>query len=167
MGLGPITWKSYNPLILIIGAIFLATFLISFRDFKIGAFSIENSIAYFMAGFFLVFAGFKMVDIKGFARGYSDYDILAKRYILYGYLYPFIELAFGIFMIINFHNQTLLWLEFFVMSFSGIGVARKIVKKEQFKCVCLGTFLKVPLTTVTLVEDFGMAALAITLLILL
>lgn len=36
---------------------------------------------------------------------------------------------------------------------------------EQFQCVCLGTFLKVPLTKVTLVEDFGMAALAALMLV--
>lgn len=35
-----------------------------------------------------------------------------------------------------------------------------------FRCACLGTFLKVPLTKVTLIEDFGMAALALVMLLL-
>jgi hypothetical protein len=52
------------------------------------------------------------------------------------------------------------------MAFSGVGVAIKLAKKERFQCACLGTFLKVPLTKVTLVEDFGMAALAALMLIL-
>jgi hypothetical protein len=52
------------------------------------------------------------------------------------------------------------------MLFSGLGVAIKLAKKEKFQCACLGTFLKVPLTKVTLVEDFGMALLALILLVL-
>ena len=59
----------------------------------------------------------------------------------------------------------LLWTELIIMTFSGIGVAIKIAKKERFQCACLGTFLKVPLTKITLVEDFGMAILALILLI--
>lgn len=47
---------------------------------------------------------------------------------------------------------------------SGVGVAVKLANREKFRCVCLRTFLKVPLTKVTLVEDFGMAALALVML---
>ena len=47
----------------------------------------------------------------------------------------------------------------------GLGVAIKIAKKEPVKCVCLGTFLKIPLTNITLIEDFGMAGLALILLL--
>ena len=46
------------------------------------------------------------------------------------------------------------------MSFSGLGVLLKVAKKEKFQCVCLGTVIKVPLTEVTLLEDFGMALMA-------
>jgi hypothetical protein len=60
----------------------------------------------------------------------------------------------------------LLVAEIAVMVFSGIGVAIKIAKKEEFMCACLGTFLKIPLTKVTLVEDFGMAALGMIMLLL-
>ncbi len=113
-----------------------------------------------MIGFFLVFAGFKLMDLPGFAEGYATYDLLAQRWFLYGYLYPFIELFFSLAMILNFQPRLVLWAELVVMGFSGLGVAIKIAKREQFQCACLGTFLKVPLTKVTLIEDFGMAALA-------
>ena len=61
----------------------------------------------------------------------------------------------------------LLWAEVIVMGFSGIGVTLKLWKGEEFQCACLGTFLKVPLTKITLIEDFGMAGLALVLLFLL
>ena len=159
-------WKSYLPLIWVIGLILLTTFVLSFRDFNLGSFSISMTLSYFMIGFFLVFAGFKLIDLKGFAEGYSTYDLLAKRFFAYGYIYPFIELFFGLAMIIFFTSQILLISEFLIMGFSGIGVVIKLIKKEKFQCVCLGTFLKVPLTKVTLVEDFGMAALALIMLLL-
>ena len=159
-------WKSYLPLIWVIGLILLTTFVLSFRDFNLGSFSISMTLSYFMIGFFLVFAGFKLIDLKGFAEGYSTYDLLAKRFFAYGYIYPFIELFFGLAMIIIATSQILLISEVLIMGFSGIGVVIKLIKKEKFQCVCLGTFLKVPLTKVTLVEDFGMAALALIMLLL-
>lgn len=158
--------KNYLPLFVIIGLILLSSIAISIRDLQLGGWNLSQSVSYFMIGFFLVFSGFKLIDLKGFAQGYSTYDLLAKKWFGYGYIYPFIELAFGLSMILIPHSVALMILEILVMGFSGIGVAIKIAKKEKFQCACLGTFLKVPLTKVTLIEDFGMATLAFMLLIL-
>jgi len=159
-------WKSYMPLIAIIGLILLTTIVLSFKDFQLGSFSVSTMLSYFMIGFFIIFAGFKIIDLKGFAEGYSTYDLLAKKVFVYGYIYPFIELFFGLAMIIIPTSGTLLVSEFLIMSFSGAGVTIKLIKREKFQCVCLGTFLKVPLTKITLVEDFGMATLALIMLFL-
>ena len=161
-GLGPLTWKSYMPLIVIFALLVAGSLAATWWNF-----TLANFIAAFMAGFFIVFAGFKLMDLKGFAEGYSTYDLLASRWMGYGYIYPFIELAFGLLMLAGFHSAGLLWVELVVMLFSGLGVAIKLAKGEEFMCACLGTFLKVPLTKITLLEDFGMAALAGILLLLL
>lgn len=155
--------NDYTPLFVIIGLIFLTTLTLSYKDLQSGTFSLEKSISYFMIGFFLVFAGFKLINLKGFAEGYSTYDLLAQRWFDWGYVYPFIELGFGLSMILT-NNPLLLWAEILVMTFSGLGVAIKLAKWEKFQCVCLGTVLKVPLTKVTLIEDFGMAVLAAVML---
>ena len=159
-------WKSYTPLAIIISLILLVTIVLSFKDYQLGNFTIPTTLSYFMIGFFLVFAGFKLIDVKGFADGYSTYDLLARRIFTYGYVYPFIELFFGLAMILNPTSQPLLVAEIIVMSFSGLGVAIKLTKKEKFQCSCLGTLLKIPLTKVTVVEDFGMAALALAMLLI-
>lgn len=166
-GLGELTWRNYIPLAVIIGLIFLVALAVGLRDLELGSFTFQKLISNFMAGFFLVFASFKLLDLKGFAEGYFTYDLLAQRWFGYGYIYPFIELFFGLAMVVNFVPDSILAAEFLVMSFSGFGVLIKLSKKEKFHCVCLGTFLKVPLTKVTLVEDFGMAALALLLLFVL
>lgn len=153
------TWKTYLPLLIIIILITAAAITSSN--------SLETFLINFMAGFFLVFGGFKLIDLKGFTEGYATYDLLAMRWYGYGYFYPFIEVAFGLVMLGGFHPDWLLWTEAALMLFSGIGVAAKLAKREPVSCACLGTVLKVPLTYVTLVEDFGMAALALLLIILL
>jgi hypothetical protein len=159
-----LSWKKYMPLLVILGLILLTTITITLHDIQIGTYTLKNTITNFMIGFFLVFAGFKLMDLKGFAKGYSTYDLLAKHWDTYGYLYPFIELFFGLSMIVSFQQTPILLVEFFVMTFSGIGVAIKLLKKQQFQCACLGTFLKIPLTKVTILEDFGMAFLAAVVL---
>jgi hypothetical protein len=166
MGLGVLTWKSYVPLIAIISVILLAALVISIRDAQLGMFAIQKTMSYFMVGFFLTFATFKFMDLKGFKEGYSTYDLLAQKAPSYGYAYPFVELCFGFAMILMPFSKGLIFAEFVVMAFSGLGVAIKIAKKEPFMCACLGTFLKVPLTKITLIEDFGMAALALLMLLI-
>jgi methylamine utilization protein MauE/heavy metal-binding protein len=165
-GLGPLTWKSYLPLITIIGIILLVALTIALQNFGTTPSFLPRFIAYFMSGFFLVFSMFKLIDLKGFTAGYSTYDLLAKRVFAYGYVYPFIELFFGLAMILNYQNPALLYAEIIIMVFSGAGVVIQIAKHEKFQCVCLGTFLKVPLTKVTVFEDLGMALLAVVLLFL-
>jgi len=160
------TWKNYIPLAVIIGLISLTTIVLSLRDLQHGNFTISTTISYFMIGFFLVFAGFKLIGLKGFAEGYSSYDLLARRISAYGYVYPFIELFFGLAMILDPTSKPLLLAEILVMGFSGIGVSIKLIRKEKFQCVCLGTILKVPLTKITVIEDFGMVVLALVLLII-
>lgn len=158
------TWKNYIPLAIIIGLISLTTIVLSLKDLQHGNLTIQTTISYFMIGFFLVFAGFKIIGLKGFAEGYSSYDLLARRIFAYGYVYPFIELFFGLAMILDSTSKPLLLAEILVMVFSGIGVSIKLMRKEKFQCVCLGTILKIPLTKITVVEDFGMAGLALVML---
>lgn len=165
-GLGLITWKSFIPIMVVVGVILLSATVLSVGDANMSAFSFDKSLSYFMAGFFLVFSLFKLMDIKGFAEGYQTYDLLAQKVPAYGYIYPFIELFFGLAMLTIPFSAGLLVAEIIVMGFSGIGVFIKILKKEPFMCVCLGTFLKIPLTKVTLIEDFGMMALGMIMLII-
>lgn len=164
-GLGVITWQSYMPLIVIFALLLVSVVVLGLRDLALGTFSSLMLVSYFMTGFFLVFGGFKFMDLKGFAEGYATYDLLAKKWYAYGYVYPFIEVLFGLLMLYGYVSRGLLWVEFIVMLFSGIGVAKKLLRKEQFMCACLGTFLKVPLTYITLIEDFGMALLALLLIL--
>lgn len=148
--------SSYKPLLIIVSLITLASLVASDGN---------TFMMNFMAGFFLVFSGFKLLDLKGFVDGYRTYDLLAKKVPAYGYVFPFIELGLGLAYLSHNVTTPLLIFTAALMTFSGIGVAVALLGKKQFHCACLGTLLKVPLTKVALVENFGMALMAVIMLV--
>ena len=147
----------YKPLLIIVGLIALASLTVAWEDSSINW---MRAMQNFMAGFFFVFAGFKLLDLSGFAEGYSQYDLLAQRWHGYGYIYPFLELALGMGYLLIPSHPMLHIITVVVMVFSGIGVSLKVARGDKFQCACLGTFIDVPLTYVTIVEDFAMAIMA-------
>ncbi|MBL8765274.1 MAG: cation transporter [Phycisphaerae bacterium] len=114
----------------------------------------------FMAGFFLVFSFFKLLDLRGFADAYQSYDILARRSRPYALVYPFLELGLGIAYLIRWQPTITSAVTLAVMLIGSVGVLRAVLDKRAIRCACLGTALNLPMTTVTLVEDLGMAAMA-------
>jgi cation transport ATPase len=146
----PVTIKTYLPIFLIFGYITAVTLFIQFTR---QTFDIKEWMAHFMAGFFLVFSFFKLLDVPAFAMSYSSYDIVAKRWLGYGYIYPFVELFLGIsFLIPSFYW----WSNVFtliVMSVSIVGVLQSVLKKQKIKCACLGAVFNLPMSTVTIIED--------------
>lgn len=157
--------NDYTPLVVVIGIILVAVAILGYQSMLAGTFSWHQVMMHFMAGFFIVFAGFKLLDLKGFVEGYTTYDLIAGKIHVYGYIYPFIELGIGLLYLGGLNTLELHLFTFVLMTINGIGVARTLAKKELFQCACLGTFLKVPLTKITLVEDFGMALMALWMII--
>lgn len=121
---------------------------------------------FFMAGFFLAFSFFKMLDLSGFADSYSSYDVLAKRWRGYGFIYPFIELALGIAYLIDFNPFITNITTILVMGFSTIGVLQSVLNKRKIRCACLGAVFNLPMSTVTIIEDLLMVFMAIAMLYL-
>ena len=107
----------------------------------------------FMAGFFITFSFFKLLNVKAFAKTYSMYDIVAKRIKVYGFIYPFIELALGIAFLIGFNPIATNIATLIVMSISIIGVLQSVLNKRKIQCACLGAVFNLPMSTVTIIED--------------
>ena len=120
----------------------------------------------FMAGFFLVFSFFKLLDIKGFASSYQMYDLVARQVPAWGLVYPFVELAFGIAFLTRFMPIATNVLEIVLMLIGAAGVLKALFDKRSIRCACLGSVLNLPMTTVSLVEDLGMAGLGVLALAL-
>lgn len=120
----------------------------------------------FMGVFFIVFAGFKIAQLKEFAYGFQSYDLIAKRSLVYSFTYPFLQLMFGVLYLLSFSSLALNLVVLVVSLISGAGVLNSLIKKQQVHCVCLGNVIKLPLSTISFVEDFGMAAMALIMIII-
>lgn len=155
---------SYWPLILILLIITASSLVIGMKEATLER-AIHAAANSFMAGFFLVFAGFKLLDIHGFQEGYSTYDLLAKRWKSYGYIYPFVELSLGFGYLYSQNLPALYAFTFILMGFSSLGVIKALRARRRLTCSCLGTLLHVPLTTITLTEDLVMALMGLIMFI--
>ncbi|NQZ79065.1 MAG: heavy-metal-associated domain-containing protein, partial [Ekhidna sp.] len=152
---------TYQPLILIVGFISGVSFL---SQYPFGEFSWMLWMRHFMAGFFLVFSFFKLLNIKEFASSYAMYDLLAAKWKTWGYIYPFVELGLGVSYLIDFNPIVTNWLTAVVLGFSSLGVIKSNLDKRKIKCACLGDVFNLPMSTVTIVEDVTMVAMAVAML---
>jgi len=152
---------TYYPLLL------LATFLfglVLLLEFRTGAFVWSRAMQNFMGAFFLTFSFFKLLDLRGFAESYRMYDVIAKRLLAYAYIYPFIELSLGAGYVTGVLPLATNVATLVVMSVSSIGVIQSLLAKRTIRCACLGTVFNLPMSTVTLVEDTLMVAMAAAML---
>lgn len=152
----PTSLRKFLPLIIIGSLVVLSTIVIQW----LCGFSIHGAMIDFMGIFFLVFGGFKAINTKAFARAYREYDIITQRFPLWGYLYPFIELALGIAFIMNWQVKAMSLITLILMAIGSIGVYKKLQKRETIQCACLGALFNIPMTYVTLGEDLLMAVMA-------
>jgi len=141
---------SYLPVFLIFGYITGTTVL--FQVIK-GGFDWMEWMNHFMAGFFLVFSFFKLLNLKGFAESYAMYDIVAKRWSGWGYVYAFIELALGLAFLGGFNPLVTNLVTLVVMTVSIIGVLQTVLSRKKIRCACLGEVFNLPMSTITVIED--------------
>lgn len=155
--------ETYKPILLVFGYILGATLLVEVAS---GGFDWMRWMRHFMAGFFLVFSFFKMLDVPAFATSYSSYDVVARRWLGWGYAYPFVELTLGILFLINFNSLITNSLAFVVMGISTVGVVQSLLAKRRFQCACLGAVFNLPMSKITLFEDVLMVAMSGAMLLL-
>ena len=152
------TWfETYKPILLIFFYIIGVTILVQFSN---QTFNWMQAMRHFMAGFFLVFSFFKMLNLKGFAESYVMYDVLAKRVPAWAYIYTFVELSLGIAYLIDFNPYFTNVATIIVMSISIVGVLQSVLNKKKIQCACLGAVFNLPMSTVTIIEDGLMIAMS-------
>ena len=154
--------KTYQPLLILFAYILATSLAVEFVN---GDFVLHRFMPNFMAGFFLSFSFFKLLDLKGFASSYAMYDLLAMRVPVYGFIYPFIELSLGMAYVLKAQPFMTNLVAFIVMTFSTLGVLIAVMNKQKIRCACLGAVFNLPMSTVTIIEDLLMAMMAFLMLI--
>ena len=113
-----------------------------------------------MGCIFILFGFLKIVNLPKFVQIFNKYDIISQKIPSYGYLYPFIEIALGIAYLKKYKLHNVNSITIILMIISFISVVISIRKGQKLRCGCLGSFLHIPLSYVTLSENIVMGLMS-------
>jgi glutaredoxin len=155
---------SYRPVIVVFAVAALMSLAVSWATS--GALLTIRSGEWFIAFSMCILALLKLQDIESFSTMFLGYDLLARRFVPYSYVYPYAELLAGVLMVAG----ALTWLSVPVALFIGgvgaVSVFKAVyVDKREIKCACVGGNSKVPLGFVSLTENLMMIAMAIWMVV--
>ena len=151
---------SYRPVV----AVFAMTALMALAA-STAAFGTPFTVRageWFVAFSMCVLALLKLQDVETFSTMFLNYDLLARRWPRYGYVYPFAEALAGVLMAAG----ALRWLSVpIALVIGGIGAVSVVkavyIDRREVKCACVGGSGKVPLGFVSLTENVMMVAMAV------
>ncbi len=159
---GCATWRDYIPLIVVVALTLLAA---GAKQVAYGGWSGMTWMQDFMGFLMVVFSMFKFFDLKGYADLFQQYDLLAKSFRPYAYLYPFIEFGIGLGYLSHWQPMAINLATVIVLGFGSMGVFHARFKGLDLKDACMGSMSHVSLSAYTLLEDLGMALMAAVMLL--
>jgi|TARA_B110000438_G_scaffold252279_1_gene257212 glutaredoxin len=123
---------------------------------------VERTVEWFISISMVLLGLQKLQDVERFATMFLNYDLLAQRWIRYGYVYPFVETGAGLLMMVG----VMTWLSapaaLIVASIGAISVFKAVyIDKRELICACVGGDSKVPLGFVSLTENLMMIGMAV------
>jgi glutaredoxin len=151
---------SYTPVVAIFAVAALLALGLSWHQY--GTVLTLRSVEWFISLSMTILAIQKLQDVESFSTMFLNYDLLARRWVPYGTIYPFGEALAGILMTAGI----LVWISAPVALFIGTVGAVSIFKavyidKRELKCACVGGSSSVPLGFVSLTESLMMMAMGI------
>ncbi|MDQ0318794.1 glutaredoxin [Pararhizobium capsulatum DSM 1112] len=154
---------TYRPVLAVFAIAALMALAASYANF--GTVLTIRSGEWFIAFSMAILAMLKLQDIESFSTMFLNYDLLAKRFVRYGYIYPFAEAGAGILMIAGALNWISIPVALFIGTIGAISVFKAVyIDKRELKCACVGGGSNVPLGFVSLTENLMMIAMAIWML---
>ncbi len=151
---------SYRPVI----AIFTVAAAIAVA-LAIGTFgTIWNvrTIEWFIALSMCFLAVQKLQDVRSFSTMFLNYDLLARRWVPYGTLYPYGEALAGILMVGGILPFVSVPIALFIGTVGAVSVFKAVyVDKRELKCACVGGQSNVPLGFISLTENLMMIAMGL------
>ena len=154
---------SYTPVLAVfaIGALLALAFMSMQAMPMLSIMTVERFIAITM----MLLAMLKIQDVERFATMFLNYDLLARRYVPYGKIYPFLELGAGVLMLTGRLDWLSIPVALFIGGIGAISVFKAVyVEKRELKCACVGGSSNVPLGFVSLTENVMMVAMALWML---
>ena len=123
-----------------------------------------RALGWFISFSMTVLAFLKLQNVEGFSTMFLNYDLLAKRWVPYSYIYPFAEALAGILMIAGVFNWISIPVALFIGIIGAISVFKAVyIDKRELKCACVGGDSNVPLGFVSLTENLMMIGMALAM----
>ncbi|HEU4813155.1 MAG TPA: glutaredoxin family protein [Xanthomonadaceae bacterium] len=121
-----------------------------------------QALAWFIAFSMAVLALLKLQDVEKFSSMFLNYDLLAKRWVPYSYIYPFAEGLAGVLMIAGVATWLSVPVALFIGTIGAVSVFKAVyIDKRELKCACVGGSSNVPLGFVSLTENLMMIGMAV------
>jgi glutaredoxin len=153
------TATSYRPVVALFAMTALMAVAASYA--VTGSVFTVRAAEWFIGFSMVVLALLKLQNIESFSTMFLNYDLLARRWVPYSYIYPFAEGLAGVLMVAG----ALTWLSVPIALFIGTVGAASVFKavyidRRELKCACVGGSSNVPLGFVSLTENLMMVAMA-------
>ncbi|MEP6558773.1 MAG: MauE/DoxX family redox-associated membrane protein [Burkholderiales bacterium] len=151
---------SYQPVIAVFVVAALLAVAVTWAT--LGTLLTATTVQWFIAISMCILALLKLQDVEKFSTMFLGYDLLARKWVPYAYIYPFAELLAGVLMVAG----ALTWISVPVAGFIGVIGAYSVfkavyVEKRELKCACVGGSSNVPLGFVSLTENLMMIVMAV------
>ena len=151
---------SYQPVI----AIFAMTLLMALAAGYVATGSWVSILAaeWFIGFSMCALAIQKLQDVRSFSTMFLNYDLLAAKWVRYGFIYPFGEALAGVLMIAGVLMWIAIPVALIIGTIGAVSVFKAVyIDKRELKCACVGGDSKVPLGFISLTENVMMVSMAI------
>ncbi|MDQ8185088.1 glutaredoxin [Pelagicoccus sp. SDUM812002] len=156
--------KTYQPVL----AVFAITFLMALSATwaSVGVFAPIRIAELFIAFSMCVLGILKLQDLLSYATGFVQYDLLARHYVPYAYVYAFIEAIGGVFMIAGWLTLLVAPIVLLASTLGAVSIIKAVyIEKRDLNCACVGGGSSVPLGFISLSENLIMIAMATWMLV--
>ncbi|MAK60061.1 MAG: glutaredoxin [Ponticaulis sp.] len=155
---------TYQPVIAIFSVAFLMALAVTYLlpGPLLSMVVIERFVAISMC----ILAIQKLQDLKGFSSRFLGYDLLARKWVPYAYIYPFVEMSAGVLMLAGLALYLPALSALFIGTIGAVSVIKAVyIDKRELKCACVGGDANVPLGAISLTENLMMMAMPIWMML--
>ena len=125
-----------------------------------------RAVEWFVAFSMAVLALLKLQNVESFETMFLNYDLLAKRWVPYSYIYPFAEALAGVLMIAGVAKWLSVPIALFIGGIGAVSVIKAVyIDRRELKCACVGGSSNVPLGFLSLTENLMMIGMAVWMMV--
>lgn len=163
-GPDPKEGETYQPVIVVYAMSLLMALATCWAI--LGQLELVRTLELFVPFLMCVLGILKLQDLHGFATGFVQYDLLARRWVPYANIYAFVEAGAGILMIAMLGIWIAAPAALLISAVGAVSIIKAAyIEKRDLNCACVGGGSSVPLGFLSLTENLLMMAMAVWMLV--